>query len=75
MAKIFVAFYNGLMNINRLPIFYETFLDGMRKAGNEMLVEMHPYFNKDFHGIPEDKRRKIDDFNPDVCFIFNNKLS
>ena len=72
MSKVFVAFYNGLLKENLIPIFYETFCNNMKKAGNELLVEMHQYFGKNFGEIPQEKKDEIERFNPDVCILFNN---
>lgn len=72
MARIFVAFYNGLMEFNRIPIFYESFCDGMKKYGNEVMIEMHSKFGADLIDIPEEKKTNLINFNPDICFIFNN---
>lgn len=75
MAKILVAFYNGIVDENNtaaMPIFYEGFIQGLDQAGNNVAVISHPCFGQDFGEIDEELKKTIMEFSPDICFIFNN---
>lgn len=75
MANILVAFYNGIIdaeNPNAIPIFYESFIEGLDKAGNNVYMLTHPYFGMDFGEISEELKQQIQNFKPDICFLFNN---
>lgn len=75
MAKILLAFHNGIYdenNPNAYPVFYDCFVSKLKEYGNELLVFQNRMFGKDFGDIDDDTRHKIEDFNPDVCFLFNN---
>lgn len=74
MARCFVAFYNAIetQEIMGLPCFYETFVDGLIKSGNDVLVETTNIWNFNETICPMTIEKKIKTFNPDVCFIFNN---
>lgn len=77
MANVFIAFYNGLRdenNINIMPVFYESFIYGLKSQGNNVMVYHHRLWNKDFEKVPEELLKIIKDFNPTVCFIFNNSF-
>ena len=77
MAKIFLAFYNGIRSSkdkNAMPIFYETFIKGLENAGNEVFAIMHSFWNKDFDEIPPLLLEEIKSFNPDLIFLFNNSF-
>lgn len=76
MAKVLVAFYNGIdsNDINAIPCFYESFIEGLRKAGNDVLVFTQPFFGlAEYDNIDEcpDVKRNIIDFNPELCIVFN----
>jgi len=75
MAKIFVAFANGILdseNPNAMPAFYESFVKGLDKAGNEVCLFQHRLFGMEFGEIDEDTAAVIKEFRPEICFIFNN---
>lgn len=77
MAKILVAFFNGIEdpeNLNAKPIFYEAFINGLDKSGNEVAVFTHGMFGMDFGEIDENTKQLIVDFKPDICFVFNNSF-
>ena len=77
MAKIFISFFNGVKGTDckdAMPAFYETFCEGLVKAGNDLLIVMHSMFNKDFETIPEKLLTKKKTFDPDLIFLFNNKF-
>ena len=47
MAKILVAFFNCMNdpeNPNAMPIFYEAFIRGLDRAGNQVAVFSHGMF-------------------------------
>lgn len=74
MARIFISFYNaiGTDDPKVMPCFYETFVNGLIKSGNELLVETTDIWNFKQTKCPLAIKKKIKDFNPDVCFLFNN---
>lgn len=77
MAKVLVAFFNAMNvpeNPNAMPVFYEAFIEGLDKAGNEVAVFSHSLFGLDFGEIDEDTKQAIVAFNPDICFVFNNSF-
>lgn len=75
MAKIFVSMYNFAYHKNDpyiLPPFYETFVNGLKAAGNKVLCffeKSAALFNEE---IPEHVLVKIKDFDPDLFIFFNN---
>ena len=77
MAKVLVAFCNGLLryqeeNDYRIPIFFETFIKGLLKQGNDVLMFQHRAFNTKFPDISIDMKDEIQAFEPDLCVLFNN---
>ena len=41
MAKVLVAFYNGVSdekNPSAMPVFYEAFIQGLDRAGNQVIT-------------------------------------
>lgn len=75
MAKILFAFYSAVNdpeNPNATPLFYESFINGLDKAGNDVWVMKHNLFGVDFGKIPEDNIASIKSFHPDLCIFFNN---
>lgn len=77
MAKILIAFYNGIEDSEQLgamPLFYEALIKGLDEAGNDLLVFSHKIFGRDIKGIDEETKREIIGFKPDICFIFNNSF-
>ena len=77
MARILVAFYNCMNdpnNPNAKPIFYEAFINGLDQAGNEVAVMSHNLFGMNFSDIDENTAHAIKEWNPDICFIFNNNF-
>lgn len=74
MANVFIALYNGVdtNNLSRLPCFYETFINGLRKAGNAVMVETTNIWNFTKTECPHKLAAVIKNFNPDICFLFNN---
>ena len=54
MAKVLVAFYNGVSdekNPSAMPVFYEAFIQGLDRAGNQVMVYSHAAFGIDFGEI------------------------
>lgn len=79
MAKVFLAFFNGIKGANEpnaMPIFYEAFIKGLQDSGNDVFAVMHSNWNADFlkNGIPETLLNDIKLFNPDIIFLFNNNF-
>lgn len=77
MAKILVAFFNAIedkKNPNALPLFYEAFIEGLDKFGNDIMLFSHKMFGLDFGEIDENTKNAIVEFKPDICFIFNNSF-
>ena len=78
MSKILITFFSNLRDSSGrqlIPCFYESFIDGLIKNGNDVLVIRHKYFNRDFE-VDCDLRVKkvIEKFKPDLAFIFNNSF-
>lgn len=77
MARVFLSFYHGVMdkaNPTALICFYETFVNGLVKAGNDVFVHAHNYFLGSSEQITLDLAKQIKDFNPDLAILFNNSL-
>ena len=77
MAKVLVAFHNGIVdekNPGAMPAFYEAFIRGLDSAGNQVVVYSHGMFGADFGEIDEDIKNEICGFEPDICIIFNNSF-
>ena len=76
MAKIFAAFYNGILREDPrvVPCFYESFIEGLRKHGNTVLACSYFSPPSETDPIPASLLRKIKDFNPDVIISFNNSF-
>lgn len=77
MSKILVAFYNCIEDPNNpdaMPIFYEAFVNGLDREGNEVAIFSHRMFGMDFGEIDAMTREEIKLFSPDICFIFNNSF-
>ena len=75
MAKIFISFFNGIIdeaNPSAMPPFYETFINGLVNSGNEVLA--HPVYQ--WYGVephcPRDLLIRIQNFEPDLMIFFNN---
>ena len=69
MARILVSFYNFARDdkdFNIMPPFYESFVNGLKNAGNDVLCFFHKTFTRKFaESIPEEYKNRITDFNPD----------
>lgn len=78
MANIVVSMYNFLLksnNINSCPPFYESFIEGLKNAGNTVLCfQFNKILLKTQNCIPDDYLKKIKAFNPDIFIFFNNQF-
>lgn len=78
MAKIFVALYNfgrKKEDFNAFPPFYESFVYGLKEAGNDVLCFHQKTFTRSFDNpIPVEQARIIKNFNPELCILFCNKF-
>lgn len=78
MAKIFVALYNfgrKKDDFDAMPPFYESFINGLKDAGNDVLCFHQKTYTRDFEGeIPALQKRILMKFNPELCILFNNKF-
>ena len=78
MARILVSFFNFARDdkdFNIMPPFYESFVNGLTSAGNDVLCFFHKTFTRKFaESIPEEYKNRITDFNPDLCIFFNNSF-
>lgn len=73
MAKIFAAFYSATQKKNTLICYYDMLFNGLKKAGNELLVAYTNTFGRDFSGkIPQELLHKIKNFDPDIFIFFDN---
>lgn len=78
MARIFVAMYNFCRkpdDFEAMPPFYESFINGLKCAGNQVLCFHHKTFKRAFENeIPDPIRQLLKDFNPELCILFNNSF-
>ena len=77
MARICVAFRNGIFYDQRsvgddIPCFYECFIKELTESGNDVLVFNHSINYHDDFTVPLDIEKKIKDFDPQCCIVFNN---
>lgn len=77
MAKIFVSLYNFCWksdDLTAMPPFFEGFLKGLEKAGNEVVCfQIRKPANRGVNGkIPKKVKKKLMEFDPDLCVFFNN---
>ncbi|WP_086245426.1 glycosyltransferase family protein [Campylobacter devanensis] len=78
MANVVVALYNFLLrsgNKNACPPFYEGFIKGLEKHGNNVLCFQWslPQLNLN-NKIPDKYLDKIKRFKPDLFIFFNNQF-
>lgn len=75
MANIVVAIYNPLIRQNGMYPYFETFLDGLKDAGNNVLcfekIAAETILDEE---IPEEYLDKIKKFKPDLFIFFNNQF-
>ena len=75
MANIVAAIYNPLIRQNGIYPYFETFLNGLKEAGNNVLcfekISAETTLNED---IPEEYLSKIKEFKPDLFILFNNQF-
>lgn len=76
MARILISMYNFARDPNNyfaMPPYYEAFVSGLKKAGNEIFCFFHKDYNISFDGdIPSDLLQKIKTFSPEIAIFFNN---
>ncbi len=70
MAKVFLSFCNGIGDHTRLLSFYEGFINGLQKNGNDVLFSCSSAKRNQKKTI-----KKIKDFCPDLIILFNNFFS
>ena len=62
MARILVAFYNCMKddeNPNAMPVFYESFVQGLDRVGNEIAMFSHDLFGVDFGEMDAETKTAI----------------
>lgn len=83
MARIFLSFQNAIAdphNPHAMPCFYESFVDGLKAAGNDLFVYHHRnakahYANSgSLSTIPGDLLAQVKAFEPDLFLLFNNSF-
>ena len=57
-----------------MPLFYESFLNGLTQYGNDVFVASCNKWVLNYDKIPEKILKKIKNFNPDLIILFNNCL-
>ncbi len=71
-----MSFFNALYDARfpeKMPCFYEAFIKGLQKAGNDVFYYMVPEFvSSDFGRAPLPLLEKIKIFDPDIIILFNN---
>ena len=75
MTRIFVSFFSGVndpLNKAAIPCFYESFLNGLKKTGCEVLAYVTKAFAADYKKIPDELLCKIKKFDPELIILFNN---
>ena len=72
MARIFVALYNFANkkdDFNTMPPFFESFLKGLKDAGNQVLCFHHKTYGRQFNSeIPSDIKNKVKNF--DLNYVY-----
>ena len=78
MANVFIAMYNFGRDPNdfyKMPPFLESFLNGFKDAGNNVLCFRHKTYGREFdEKLPKEYESKIKRFNPDLCILFCNNF-
>ena len=77
MARVFLSFYNSIQddsNPHAMACFYESFIHGLVKAGNDVFAHIHNYFLGDDRQLTLELKEQISEFNPDLVILFNNSL-
>lgn len=78
MARIFVALYNFANkkdDFNTMPPFFESFLKGLKDAGNQVLCFHHKTYGRQFNSkFPSDIMNRVKNFDPELCILFNNNF-
>lgn len=79
MARIFVALYNFCKvqdDGTSMPPFFESFLDGLKRAGNQVLCfQTKKVTNRGFNKpIPQELLSRVKGFDPELCILFNNNF-
>lgn len=75
MANVVVAIYNPLMRQNGLYPYFETMLNGLKDAGNNVLCFQKVAVEiEGANQIPSKYLEKIKEFNPDLFILVNNQF-
>ena len=79
MAKIFVSLYNFCKvpeDYCAMPPFFDSFIDGLRSAGNEVkCYQTKVTVNRGYENpVPEAYKNMLREFDPDLCILFNNSF-
>ena len=75
MANIVVAIYNPLIRQGGMYPYFETFLNGLKDFGNNVLCFEKTSLDKELDmDVPEVLLEKIRDFKPDLFIFFNNQF-
>lgn len=79
MARIFVALYNFCKvqdDGTSMPPFFESFLEGLKRAGNQVLCfQTKKVTNRGFNKpIPPELLSRVKGFDPELCILFNNNF-
>lgn len=77
MARIVVTFFNAIAKDETpgvFPCFYESFINGLMSAGNQILSVPFSKWNMVGEKCPARLLNKIKEFNPDLMIFFNNRF-
>lgn len=75
MANIVVAIYNSLRRVNGIFPYVETFLNGLRDRGNNVLCFEKIAAELEISSeLPLKYKEKIEQFKPDLFILFNNQF-
>lgn len=76
MARIFISFFDGIVDLNNpkaMSCHYESLLTEFKNAGNDILYFDHKIWGKDFGKPPKNFLNQLKKFNPDLIILFDNR--
>ena len=74
MANIVVATYNPLKKEGGIFPYVETFLEGLKLLGNNIMHFEKKAVEKSINKIPKKYLKQIKKFNPDLFILFDNQF-
>lgn len=77
MARVLLAFYNGIYdqnNLEKIPCWYDGLIKGLKKNGHQIFLWQIREFGVKETSFSEADRNLIKTFDPELCLSFNNVL-